>query len=30
MIKVRDIDAMVLKDEALSSTLIGMSFLQRL
>ncbi len=29
-IKVRDIDAMVLKDEALSSTLVGMSFLKKL
>ncbi len=27
---VRDVDAFVLKDEALSSTLIGMSFLQKL
>jgi aspartyl protease family protein len=29
-IRVRDVDAFVLKDEALSSTLIGMSFLQKL
>ncbi len=29
-IRVRDVDAFVLKDEALSSTLIGMSFLAKL
>ncbi len=29
-IRIRDVDAFVLKDEALSSTLIGMSFLQKL
>ena len=29
-IRVRDVDAMVLKDESLSQTLIGMSFLNRL
>lgn len=29
-IKVRDVDAMVLKDEALTSTLVGMSFLKKL
>jgi aspartyl protease family protein len=29
-IKVRDVDALVLKDEALSSTLIGVSFLKKL
>lgn len=29
-IRVRDVDAMVLKDEALTGTLIGMTFLKRL
>jgi len=29
-IRVRDVDAMVLKDEALTSTLVGMSFLKKL
>lgn len=29
-IRVRDVDALVLKDEALSSTLIGVSFLKKL
>jgi aspartyl protease family protein len=29
-VRVRDVDAFVLKDEALSTTLVGMSFLQKL
>jgi aspartyl protease family protein len=29
-IRVRDVEAFVLKDEALSSTLVGMSFLKKL